>query len=214
MRERTGRPMEWRERRLGWPAATELSAVDQRIWMGPVAAGGAIYRVPLTANEYFLLEYRTRASYYDRDIPAEGVLIWHVRYQPPAAGQQRGYFVDLEGADGRGSDAGYPLGSQADAAAGEDNLDFWAHDAGYAAALAVTALRDLAARSGGSTVATVGRLAVERLDRHREEVARGRVAAIREGGPGCLHRQGAARVGLAERADGSLQRGGRIRVFA
>jgi N-carbamoyl-L-amino-acid hydrolase len=34
-------------------------------------------------------------------------------------------------------------------------------DAGYAAALAVTALRDLAARSGGSTVATVGRLAVE-----------------------------------------------------
>ncbi len=47
-------------------------------------------------------------QYYDRNIPGEGLLIWHVRH-PPAAERASSPLVDVECADGRWLDAGYPL---------------------------------------------------------------------------------------------------------
>jgi hypothetical protein len=93
-------------------------------------------RIPLTRYEYFLLEYRTRSSsFYERNLPAEGVLVWHVREirTGPGAGRT---VVDLECADGRYLDAGYPVGTVIDPRNGGDNLDFWAHDQAYAATFA------------------------------------------------------------------------------
>ncbi|MDP6780068.1 MAG: hypothetical protein QGI83_25160, partial [Candidatus Latescibacteria bacterium] len=91
--------------------------------------------IPVGQNESFLLEYRTRDSYYDRGNPAEGLLVWHVRLLPgESADRPPRWSVDLESADGRWVEAAYPLGVTADAVSGGDNLDFWAHDQSYAAA--------------------------------------------------------------------------------
>ena len=98
-----------------------------RVWTRARIARSVQRAVPeatafLWATEFFLLENRSRASsHYDRNIPGEGLLIWHAK----------GVDADLECADGKWLNAGYPEGEQADGLNGEDNLDFWAHDATY-----------------------------------------------------------------------------------
>ena len=113
----------WSRMRLGWAQMSDQSQAMQTVHMQPVATTAAVHRVPVRQNEFFLLEHRTRHSYYDRNIPAEGLLIWHI---DSGSGE-----VDLECADGRWLDAGFPLGKVPDPHGGEDNLDFWAHDATY-----------------------------------------------------------------------------------
>ena len=109
-------------------------------------AGGAVVKVPLRAasvdhtqleQDYLLLEHRTRAgSFYNRSLPAEGLLLWRV-HPHMATGSSRinnlenHKGVDLVCADGLFRDAGYPLGQVEDPTDGLDNLDFWSHDAGY-----------------------------------------------------------------------------------
>ncbi|MEW6754196.1 MAG: FlgD immunoglobulin-like domain containing protein [Candidatus Latescibacterota bacterium] len=132
---------------LGWighgnDRLVEVSADTAGLRVDDVHAGGRIYRVPLGTGkalgalyreEYLLLEQRTR-TFYSRGIPAEGLLVWHVR---PVAGSNRDEAlkaVDLVCADGLYADAGFPAGRTADSARGGDNLDFWAHDALYASA--------------------------------------------------------------------------------
>jgi hypothetical protein len=95
-----------------------------------------IIRLPmrkvLNLLEYYLLEFRQRdGNYYDRNIPGEGLLIWHIDKPPVQDGVVQSLVVDIESADGRWRDAGYPLGEVADPYAGSDNLDFWAHDPVY-----------------------------------------------------------------------------------
>lgn len=122
----------WSCVRLGWSEVIELTEPVQEVRLAPVGSGGAILQIPLTAREYYLLEYRTRAAtWYDRDLPGEGLLVWHVERTLPTEGGGMGWVVDLECADGRYLDAGYPLGQEADAIQGGDNLDFWAHDPAY-----------------------------------------------------------------------------------
>ena len=125
----------WSRQRLRWARVEEVTMSHQALRLEPAAAGDLV-RIPLSREEYFLLEYRTRSSsFYDRNLPAEGVLIWHVREirSGPDAGR---IVVDLECADGRYLDAGYPVGTVIDPRNGGDNLDFWAHDQVYAAAFA------------------------------------------------------------------------------
>ncbi len=118
--------------RLNWVDVEEPSQPAQTIRLEAVSAEGQVFKIPLGAKEFFLLEYRRKdGSYYDRYIPAEGLLIWHVikgdyEVEP--------YWVDLECADGRWQDRGYPAGAVVDPLAGGDNLDFWAHDQDYARA--------------------------------------------------------------------------------
>ena len=97
-----------------------------------MAETGELVRIPLGGEEYFLLEYRTRSSFYDRGIPAEGLLVWHVMSNPTGDVTRAHWVIDLECADGRWQEAGFPLGRTPDPVHGGDNLDFWAHDEAYA----------------------------------------------------------------------------------
>ena len=122
----------WSRMQLGWTKVVEVKRDEQEVQLEEVGQGGAVFKLPLTDREYFLLENRRRGSYYDRNIPAEGLLIWHVEHLPDTEGQVSVVEVNLQCADGLWLDAGYPLGVQPDGRGGEDNLDYWAHDAEYA----------------------------------------------------------------------------------
>ena len=118
----------WSRLQLGWSAVVEVEQELQELRLEQVGGGGALFRTPLRGQlEYFLLEYRRRTgTYYDRHLPEEGVLIWHVERR-----QEGTTAVDLECADGNWLDAGYPQGRPSGNREGGDNLDFWAHDPGY-----------------------------------------------------------------------------------
>lgn len=99
----------------------------------PVAAGGAVYKISFSKQEYFLIECRQPwASFYDRNLPKGGLLIWHVDRRAKDNRDERYKRVDLECADGLYEDAGYPLGEYPNRDSGGDNLDFWAHEEDYA----------------------------------------------------------------------------------
>ncbi|NKB70131.1 MAG: T9SS type A sorting domain-containing protein [Candidatus Latescibacteria bacterium] len=116
----------WSRLQLGWAQVEELAETETELALADVGRNGDLYRIPMGLHEYFLLEYRTRNStFYDRQIPAPGLLVWHV-----GRGISRSV-VDLECADGRWDDAGFPAGTRADPIDGGDNLDFWAHDQAY-----------------------------------------------------------------------------------
>ncbi len=124
----------WSRLRLGWSAITEIDQPSQRIVLRDVARTGDLVRIPAGGEEYFLLEYRTRSSWYDRGIPAEGLLIWHVTGNRTGDVSQSHWVVDLECADGRWQEGGFPMGRTPDPLHGGDNLDFWAGDEAYAEA--------------------------------------------------------------------------------
>ena len=119
----------WSRMRLGWAEVQEAAAKEEAFELKDVGLAGQVYRIPLNSRGHFLLEHRRRtSSHYDRAVPAEGLLVWHVE-RDAVSGR---WTVDLESADGLWDDAGYPLGTQANPHTGEDNLDFWAHDPDYA----------------------------------------------------------------------------------
>ncbi len=125
----------WSRLRLGWADVRIIDGAGPMPGLEEVGQRGLIYQMPLTAREYFLLEHRTSTStYYDRHIPGEGLLVWHVENILPRGDFPFQTRVDLECADGLYRDAGYPLGAEPDAQRGGDNLDFWAHDSAYATA--------------------------------------------------------------------------------
>ena len=119
----------WSRMQLGWSPVRDSEEAEEEVRLEPAGQGGAIWRVQVGKSESFLLEYRTReGTHYDRNIPGEGLLIWQLKGGPTGK-----FPLDLECADGRWSDAGYPQGRQADPLAGGDNLDFWARDETYSA---------------------------------------------------------------------------------
>jgi len=120
----------WEREQLGWVEVME-EAAPGHVHLSPVAWGGKVLKVWVRPWEYFLFEVRDPdAGYYEKGCPGRGLLVWHVDisgYQD----DERRKVVDVECADGRYLDAGYPLGHKPDPLAGGDNLDFWAHDEGY-----------------------------------------------------------------------------------
>lgn len=133
---------------LGWLDDGKVVEIDRdtTVYVSDVDRGGTVYRVPVRSHileggyyeeEYFLLEYRSRANYYDRNVPAEGMLVWHVRPfasvpgGEPVNSIESQKVVDLVCADGLYTDRGFPLGAAPAPRAGRDNLDFWSHDATY-----------------------------------------------------------------------------------
>jgi len=123
----------WSLEKLGWVEVVTLRR-DTTVTFEPVRISRKIYKIPLTDREYFLLEYRrAQDCYYDRNIPADGLLIWHVDLMG-GSGDEFHKLVDLECADGLYADKGYPEGKIPDPERGMDNLDFWAHDEAYRAA--------------------------------------------------------------------------------
>ena len=85
-----------------------------------------------TDQEYLLLERRTHHShYYNRNLPAAGVLIWHIRHKAKNNNIEDYKLVDLVCADGMNRHSSYELESQTNADAAKDDLDFWAHNEEY-----------------------------------------------------------------------------------
>ncbi|NKB68383.1 MAG: T9SS type A sorting domain-containing protein [Candidatus Latescibacteria bacterium] len=119
----------WSRLQLGWAQLAQPRATEDTLELEDVGRRGALYQIPLARREFFLLEYRRRqSSYYDRNMPGQGLLVWHARFTHSTATFPE---LDLECADGLWQDGGYPLGSEADPVGGRDNLDFWAHDEAY-----------------------------------------------------------------------------------
>ena len=100
-----------------------------------VHAGGKVYLLPeVGSNSYYLVEYRRRGtSYYERNLPGEGLLIWRINPRLKGNEDESDKLVDLVCADGQYADAGFPLGVASSPFAGRDNLDFWAGDEAYRA---------------------------------------------------------------------------------
>lgn len=131
---------------LGWIGQDNDRLIEVRrdttgIRLADLDQGGVVYKVPLRSlvvegdfleEEYLLLEFRTRSgSYYNRNLPAEGLLVWHVRPHAFMNTEEDKKVVDLICADGTYEDRGYPSGRIARPHSGRDNLDFWAHDEAY-----------------------------------------------------------------------------------
>jgi M6 family metalloprotease-like protein len=77
--------------RLGWlqPVAIDPK-VEQMIALRPIESWPDALKIPIAADEYYLLESRARRG-YDRNLPGAGLLIWHVK---------EGAFQDLVEAHG------------------------------------------------------------------------------------------------------------------
>ncbi|MEE8557949.1 MAG: M6 family metalloprotease domain-containing protein [Myxococcota bacterium] len=105
--ERPSHLSAWSKVFLGLQAAKP--ALLERVYsLTPIGAGGEILRVETgNPNEHFLLEYRTRIG-FDRSLPGEGLLIWHVDETRVGFGllgntvnsDETHYGVGLEQADG------------------------------------------------------------------------------------------------------------------
>lgn len=123
----------WSLARLGWVEVVEVRQTVRNLVLDDLMTGGRVWKIVLTPDEYFLLENRQASgSYYNRNVPASGLLIWHVDERADND-EERHKRVDLVCADGLFTDRGYP-GLQPDPTAGRDNLDFWSRDATYATA--------------------------------------------------------------------------------
>ncbi|NNM04929.1 MAG: M6 family metalloprotease domain-containing protein [Gemmatimonadetes bacterium] len=104
----------WEKDRLGWLGSLELvgDVLDEEYVLEPVQGGEQVLKIPLESGplsgdtEYLLLEYRTKEG-FDQDLPASGVLVYHV--DPKISGNRpcdtcpQQYRVVLLEADGNDS---------------------------------------------------------------------------------------------------------------
>ncbi len=130
----------WSRKRLGWLGVDNeqlvvLSASIKGAFLGDINDGGTVYQLPLTDNDYLLVEHRSAASsHYERHLPVDGVLIWRVDPDQSNNDNEQAKVVDLICADGLYTEAGFPLGTRVDPDLGQDNLDFYSSVAEYSAA--------------------------------------------------------------------------------
>ena len=117
----------WSLATLGWVEVVEVARERRGAGdRGDLQRPEGVYKIPLTQDEYFLLEHRRAdGSYYNRNIPQDGLLIWHIDEQADND-EERHKQVDLVCADGLFAPNGDP-----DVVEGRDHLDFWARDAAY-----------------------------------------------------------------------------------
>ena len=104
----------WERTRLGWvdSVAESVAGLGREYTLPPVLQSGRVLRIPLEhgvpadTNEYLLVEYRTQSG-FDLDLPASGVLVYHVDPQIPGNWPCQGcaqvYRVVLLEADGNRS---------------------------------------------------------------------------------------------------------------
>jgi hypothetical protein len=101
----------WEKERLGWLDALTVvdEVLDDQFILDPVQSGEQVLKIPLDPGlpsvqaEYLLIEYRTKDG-FDADLPASGVLVYHV--DPKISGNRpcdtcpQQYRVELLEADG------------------------------------------------------------------------------------------------------------------
>ncbi|MGD8319658.1 MAG: M6 family metalloprotease domain-containing protein, partial [Gemmatimonadota bacterium] len=85
---------------LGWLDYVTVPRVrDEEIVLDPVQQSGQALRIPLddAGNEFLLVEYRSRTG-FDRDLPADGVLVYHQDFNGslrPTPGSGEPYFLSV-----------------------------------------------------------------------------------------------------------------------
>jgi M6 family metalloprotease-like protein len=103
-------PCAWSRIKMGLTTATNVTSNLTARTMGPVAAGGTVYRLwtsGTVGNEYFLIENRQKIL-YDAFLPSSGLLIWHIDDNKsdnasawwPGQDSTQHYLCALEQADG------------------------------------------------------------------------------------------------------------------
>ena len=123
----------WSLASLGWVEVVDLVGSVQDLEIGEIFSDRRVFKIALTEEEYFLLEHRRASgSYYNRNIPQDGLLIWHIDERADND-EERHKQVDLVCADGLYADRGFP-GADGDPVSGGDNLDYWSRDNAYAQA--------------------------------------------------------------------------------
>lgn len=117
-------PDAWSKIKLGWVEPIVLTS-PMELSIPPVETNKAVYKIPVTEQEYFLLENRQKIG-FDASRFGSGLLIYHVddsvetntrEWYPGCASCSAHYLVALEQADGQwdlekkvnGSDAGDPF---------------------------------------------------------------------------------------------------------
>ncbi|NKB68930.1 MAG: T9SS type A sorting domain-containing protein [Candidatus Latescibacteria bacterium] len=98
-------------------------------------AAGYVYKIYLPSDDpdavgdyrpYLLVERQTRqAHYYNRNLPGEGVLVWHIDPLAQDNDDEARKLVDLICADGAQENGRYRLGML-------DDMDRWSRDSAYA----------------------------------------------------------------------------------
>ena len=127
----------WSLAQLGWlgrdnEKLVTVTSTMRDVVLEQIDRGGRVLKIPITTDEYFLIENRqSTGSYYNRNVPGSGLLVWH---QDDRADNDEELHkqVDLVCADGLFTDKGFP-GLSPDPVNGGDNLDFWGRDAAYVA---------------------------------------------------------------------------------
>ncbi len=125
----------WSLAQLGWLGSgnERLEVIEESrsdIVLEQIDRDGRVLKVPISRDEYFLIENRQASgSFYNREIPGRGLLLWHVD-EWADNDEERHKRVDLVCADGLYDDAGFP-GSRPNPVSGGDNLDFHSRDTAY-----------------------------------------------------------------------------------
>ena len=128
----------WSLSQLGWlgEANENLIVVNgeqKGVEIADVRVGGKVYMLPVPeSTSYYLIAHRRRInSYYERNLPAEGILIWLVNPDVSNNNNEVRPLVSLVCADGNFSDGGYPIGTDLKPFFGKNNLDFWSKNVLY-----------------------------------------------------------------------------------
>jgi M6 family metalloprotease-like protein len=97
----------WEKSVLGWLSEEQVvgPVLNQEFILDPVITSGKVLRIPLSATEYFLVEFRDGTG-FDQDLPLPGVLVYHVdvnRPRRPCRSCEKVYQVHVVEADGDGA---------------------------------------------------------------------------------------------------------------
>jgi M6 family metalloprotease-like protein len=104
-------PGPWEKDVMGWLGNVEVvgEVLDQEFVLDPVQTSERVLKIPmemdlpLSLSEYLLIEYRTQEG-FDQDLPASGVLVYHVdpkiKTNRPCDTCAQEYMVELLEADG------------------------------------------------------------------------------------------------------------------
>ncbi len=77
-------PSAWCKQTLGWATPSSISGAVSSINLVPAETTASLLKLDIPTatdqtKEYFLIEYRSKtAGAFDRSLPGEGVLIWHI----------------------------------------------------------------------------------------------------------------------------------------
>ena len=106
-----GRPQHfsaWSKEQLGWIKPTMIDPrVKQKLILAPIEdSSGECFKVPIKADgsEYLLLENRQKKG-FDKELPAEGLLIWRVM---PGNNTQKVFLEEAHGVEGPAGPRSFP----------------------------------------------------------------------------------------------------------